>query len=44
VVEFSVQDTGVGIRPEDHAKIFTAFTQVDAANPPSGKAPVWACT
>jgi len=31
VVEFSVQDTGVGIRPEDHAKIFTAFTQVDAA-------------
>jgi protein-histidine pros-kinase len=31
VVEFSVQDTGVGIRPEDHVKIFTAFTQVDAA-------------
>ena len=31
VVEFSVQDTGVGIRSEDHAKIFTAFTQVDAA-------------
>jgi protein-histidine pros-kinase len=31
VVEFSVQDTGVGIRPEDHAKLFTAFTQVDAA-------------
>src|SRR5437588_2163885 len=31
VVEFSVQDTGVAIRPEDHAKIFTAFTQVDDA-------------
>jgi signal transduction histidine kinase len=31
MVEFSVQDTGVGIRPEDQAKLFTAFTQVDAA-------------
>jgi protein-histidine pros-kinase len=31
VVEFNVQDTGVGIRPEDHTRLFTAFTQVDAA-------------
>jgi PAS domain S-box-containing protein len=31
VVEVSVQDTGVGIRPEDQARLFTAFTQVDAA-------------
>jgi protein-histidine pros-kinase len=31
VVEFSVQDTGIGIRPEDQARLFTAFTQVDAA-------------
>jgi PAS domain S-box-containing protein len=31
VVEFRIQDTGVGIRPEDHVKLFTAFTQVDAA-------------
>jgi PAS domain S-box-containing protein len=31
VVEISVQDTGVGIRPDDQARLFTAFTQVDAA-------------
>lgn len=29
LTEFSVTDTGIGIRPEDHAKLFGAFTQVD---------------
>lgn len=28
-VEISVADTGIGIRPEDHAKLFTAFARVD---------------
>ena len=31
MVEFSVEDTGVGIRPEDQLKLFAAFTQVDQA-------------
>jgi PAS domain S-box-containing protein len=31
VVEFSVEDTGVGIRPEDQVKLFAEFTQVDQA-------------
>jgi PAS domain S-box-containing protein len=29
VVEIGVRDTGSGIRPEDQAKLFVAFTQVD---------------
>ncbi len=29
-IEFRVEDTGVGIRPEDQTKLFKAFTQVDA--------------
>lgn len=30
-VEFSVQDTGIGIKPEELPKIFDAFHQVDAS-------------
>jgi len=30
-IEIRVEDTGVGIRPEDHPKLFKAFTQVDPA-------------
>ncbi|MGZ0655904.1 chemotaxis protein CheB [Coraliomargarita sp. W4R72] len=32
MVCFSVSDSGVGIAPEDHEKIFEAFTQVDTSN------------
>lgn len=30
-VEFSIQDTGIGIKPENLSKIFEAFHQVDAS-------------
>jgi PAS domain S-box-containing protein len=30
MVEFSVEDTGIGILPEDQLKLFAAFAQVDA--------------
>ncbi len=29
VIEFSVSDTGVGIQPDDQARLFQAFTQVE---------------
>jgi protein-histidine pros-kinase len=32
LLEISVADTGVGIRAEDQAKLFQAFTQIDAAS------------
>jgi protein-histidine pros-kinase len=31
-IEFSVSDTGVGIRPEDQARLFQAFSQLDATS------------
>jgi PAS domain S-box-containing protein len=30
-LEFSVRDTGIGMRPEDQAQLFQAFTQVDGS-------------
>jgi len=31
-LEILVTDTGIGIKPEDQAKLFHAFTQVDASS------------
>jgi len=31
-IEISIEDTGIGIRPEDKEKLFNAFTQVEATN------------
>jgi len=36
-VEISVEDTGLGIRPEDQAKLFTAFSQVVDARTKQGQ-------
>ena len=36
-VEISVEDTGLGIRPEDQAKLFTAFSQVADARTKQGQ-------
>jgi protein-histidine pros-kinase len=33
VVELSVEDSGVGIRAEDHARLFSAFSQVEKSPP-----------
>jgi PAS domain S-box-containing protein len=33
MIELSVRDTGIGIKPEDQAKLFQAFSQADAATP-----------
>jgi protein-histidine pros-kinase len=34
LIELRVIDTGVGIKPEDQAKLFQAFTQVDGSSTP----------
>jgi len=36
-VEISVEDTGLGVRPEDQAKLFTAFSQVADARTKQGQ-------
>jgi protein-histidine pros-kinase len=36
LIAFQVSDTGVGIRPEDHVKLFQSFTQVDAGKQHTG--------
>jgi protein-histidine pros-kinase len=32
VTEFRITDTGVGIKPEDQARLFQAFTQLDSSS------------
>ena len=33
-VEFAVQDSGIGIHPDDHPKLFKAFAQIEAQQHP----------
>ena len=40
-VRFEVRDTGVGIRPEDQARLFQPFAQVGSWGPAFCRAPGW---
>jgi protein-histidine pros-kinase len=31
VIEIAVEDSGIGIRPEDQQRLFTAFSQIEGA-------------
>ena len=45
LTEFRVTDTGTGIRPEDQARLFQAFTQLDVPwDCAATTGPDWACT
>ena len=41
-MRFTVTDTGIGISPDKHESIFSAFTQADSSTNTSTAARVWA--